>query len=178
MKTIRRLNSLILATIMMLTVLVLPASAEVGGRWTGKFKSFDYIARGSTGLYVSAMQRYLMSFDSTAKSLLAYKNSAGQTIYMDGDFGGGTEKAVVYVQEKLGCAPNMQDGKVGEDTWGRIELDLDRYKGNNNEIILKRDLYNPNYVYKIATSPYDGVTEMLAYYDGSNNATLVVFAWA
>lgn len=55
---------------------------------------------------------------------------------------------------------------------------MDRYKGNNNEIILKRDLYNPNYVYKIATSPYDGVTEMLAYYDGSNNATLVVFAWA
>lgn len=32
-KTIRRLNSLILATIMMLTVLALPASAEVGGRW-------------------------------------------------------------------------------------------------------------------------------------------------
>lgn len=56
MKTIRRLNSLILATIMMLTVLALPASAEVGGRWKGEFKSFNYIARGSTGAYVMSAE--------------------------------------------------------------------------------------------------------------------------
>ena len=116
-----------------------------------------------------------MRFDDTAKSFLADKNSAGQTIYMDGDFGEGTENAVVHVQKQLGC--NMIDGKVGEDTWGRIELDLDRYTGNN-EIIFKRTLYNPNYVYGIIPNPYDGTTELLGYYNGSNNAGLVVFAQA
>jgi len=110
-----------------------------------------------------------MRFDDTAKSFLADKNSAGQTIYMDGDFGEGTENAVVHVQKQLGCASNMIDGKVVEDTWGRIELDLERYTGNNNEIILKRSLYNPNYVNGIAPNPYDGTTEMLGYYNRSNN---------
>ena len=175
MKIFKRLNTLFLVTIMIMTVLTLPASAEVGGRWKGTFKSFGYIKRGSTGGYVSALQRYLMSFDDIAKSHLAYKNKAGQTIYMDGDFGGGTETAVVYVQEQLGCA---SDGKVGKDTWGRIELDLNRYTGNNNEIILKRTLYNPNYIYGIIPNPYDGTTELLGYYNGSNNASLVVFAQA
>ena len=175
MRIFKRLNTLFWVTIMIMTVLTLPASAEVGGRWKGTFKSFGYIKRGSTGVYVSALQRYLMSFDDTAKSHLAYKNKAGQTIYMDGDFGGGTETAVVYVQEQLGCA---SDGKVGKDTWGRIELDLNRYTGNNNEIILKRTLYNPNYVYGIIPNPYDGTTELLGYYNGSNNAGLVVFAQA
>ena len=115
-----------------------------------------------------------MSFDNTAKSLLAYKNSAGQTIYMDGDYGGGTVSAVKYVQEQLGCS---SDGKVGKNTWNKIELDLDRYQDNGT--ILKRDLYNPNYVYKILDDPYDpGSSETLCYFDGSNYGTLVAFARA
>lgn len=174
MKASRKFYSMVLSVVMMLSILPMSASAAVGGRWEGKFKSFDYIKQGSTGNYVSALQRYLMSFDNIAKAHLAYKNSAGQTVYMDGDYGNGTVAAVKHVQTQLGCT---SDGEVGKNTWGKIELDLDRYQDNG--IILKRDLYNPNYVYKIVDDPYDsGSSEMLCFFEGSNYGTLVVFAYA
>lgn len=179
MKTIKRLCSIFMIMVIvmvMMTVLTPTASAAVGGLWAGKFKSFTYIKKGSTGNFVGALQRYLFSFDSTAKSMLAYKNSAGQTIYVDSDFGSGTDEAVRYVQPKLGC---KQDGGVAEETWGAIELDLKRYYGNNGEIILKRDLYNPHYVYKIIVDPYDPNGEVMLFYNGStNSAGLIAFAWA
>lgn len=173
MKIIKRLYLLVLATIMMTTILALPVSAEVGGLWAGKFKSFDRIQRGSTGNFVGALQRYLMSFDDQAKSLLSYKNAAGQTICVDCDFGRGTDDSVRYVQTKLGC---KSDGYVWENTWEKIELDLDRFTGPYGEIILKRSLYNPNYVYRIISDPYVPNSELLCYYNGSNTAGIIQFA--
>lgn len=176
MKTFKRFCSIFMIVTMMMVVLAPTAFAAVGGRWQGKFESFDYIKRGSKGNFVGALQRYLFSFDDNARSMLAYKNSAGQTIYVDSDFGGGTDEAVRYVQPKLGC---RQDGGVATETWGAIELDLKRYTGNNGEIILKRDLYNPYYVYRIVADPYDPNGEAMLFYNGStNSAGLVVFAWA
>lgn len=176
MKTFRRFCSIFMIVTMMMVVLAPTAFAAVGGLWQGKFKSFDYIRKGSKGNFVGALQRYLFSFDSTARSMLAYKNSSGQTIYVDSDFGKGTYNAVLYVQDKLRC---NQDGEVAGETWGAIESDLKRYYGNNGETILKRDLYNPYYVYQIIVDPEDPTGEAMLFYNGStNSAGLIVFAWA
>lgn len=177
MKFIRRFVSLILITIVMLSTFSLPVSAAVGGRWAGRFKSFEHLSRGSKGRFVGALQRYLMSFDNQAESLLAYKNSNGDTVHVDCDFGGGTEAAVRYVQTQLGC---KSDGMVWEGTWEKIELDLNRYTDPNYKgVILKRSLYNPNYVYIISPNPDDGgYSEVISYFEENNNARKVTFATA
>lgn len=173
MKTVRRFLTIFVVTIVMMSVLTLPASAAVGGRWTDTFPAFQKIQRNSTGSFVYALQRYLEGFDSISRSYLGYKNSLGETIYMDGDFGNGTDQAVRYVQGELGL---KDDGYVWGDTWHAIEQDLDRY--TDNAIILKRDLYNPYYIYKLFTDPNVPNREVLAYFQNSNYGACVAFAWA
>lgn len=151
---------------MLAIVLAVPALAytDLSSYWQNHIKSFKQICknvdRNEYYHYTMALQRYLMCFDYTCKNKLYYNGG-----YMDGDFGGRTEAAVLYLQEQLGFEKKYVDGIVGEKTWGAIARTLKVYTEEHTEVY-------PNYtktrIRRPAGVPGEWVFE-LATYDGSEN---------
>lgn len=118
-RLIKKTTALILTVAMLAIVLAVPASAyeNLPSCWKNHIGSFKEVCRNVDRNeyyhYTMALQRYLMCFDYTCKNKLYYNGG-----YMDGDFGGRTEAAVLYLQEQLGFTEKYIDGKVGEKTWG------------------------------------------------------------
>ena len=77
-----------------------------------------YVQHGSKGSWVRALQNAL--------------NELGYELDVDGDFGSGTEEAVIHFQRENGLAA---DGVVGPNTWAAlgIEQEGDGKSGDDEE---------------------------------------------
>lgn len=135
MRFINKTVALILTIVMLVVMLAVPTSAyvDMAPTWKNYMKSFAEICknvdRDQYYSYIMALQRYLMCFDYECKDKLYYNGG-----YMDGDFGGRTESAVIYLQEQLGFTGVDVDGVVGENTWGAIANTLKQYPENYNRM--------------------------------------------
>lgn len=169
MRFVKKITALILTMVMLVVAFAVPASAytELSPYWTNYIKSFDEICmnidRIQYGETIRALQRYLMCFDYVCKGKLYYNGS-----YMDGDFGGRTKDAVLYLQEQLGFTGKNIDGIVGENTWGAIARSLRLYGEYYNRIRRPNGIQG-QWVYGIGAN--DGI-EFLGYIGEDNGNVL------
>lgn len=168
MKILRKTIALVLTIAISAAVLAIPAFAYVAlpSEWSSKISGFEEICRNVDpkiyGDYILALQRYLMCFDYVCKQKLYYNGG-----YMDGDFGGRTEAAVIYLQGQFSYASDDIDGIVGSQTWGSIARSLKLYPENYDRI--RRPNGVPGqWVFIIA--PSDGFYN-LAYFSEDNLST-------
>lgn len=134
MKLVKRTLCLALILVMMVSILVVPASAAtIASDWQSRFRSFktvsEYYAPTRTE-YVKALQRFLFAYDNT-------RSAMGQTT-VDGSWGSKTTAAVGILQSALGYTP---DYIVGPNTWEGIANKLSTYHTTylgNQVCILKR----------------------------------------
>lgn len=112
MKAVKRVFASVLVMAVMMSMLILPASAA-GANWSDDwddyFQNFKltYAGNYTTG-YASAVQSILYGCTVTKP----YIERAGK---VDGLFGTGTKDAVIAFQKDRGLKP--ADGMVGKDTW-------------------------------------------------------------
>lgn len=170
MKLVKRICALFLVLTVMLTVLAIPALAgsytTVPSVWANYIGSFPTISRyGFAGneVYVCALQRYLMCFDTTSQNSLYYGGR-----YIDGDFGGRTETATIYCQGRLGVAA---DGYVGPNTWRAIASSLRLYTQDFERNKIKRPAGINGWVFMLARNG-DNIEEL--YYVLEDNSTIHV----
>ena len=111
MKLVKKPLALVLVVMMIMAVLVVPASAA-GSTWIARFQKFAPTSRTSyqTG-YACAVQSILLDYNSTTHSYIA--NHGG----VDGMFGSNTESAVKEFQNQENLTV---DGRVGPATWGKM----------------------------------------------------------
>ena len=161
----KRFTLVLLCLIMTVSLMATSVSAALSTAWINTFADFPVLDRHRDNdlHFTKALQRYLMCFDNMSKSLLVYNNR-----YMDGDFGGRTEDALMYVQEELG---ERGDGICGELTWTAIARDLDSYALNSTKNIFRRWLSGAN-IYQEA--PGYGTPNALCYYD--EDGSIIMFA--
>lgn len=111
MKSIRRTLAVTLtATVMMVSIMAMPASAAVDSN----FYHFPLVTRSMGNGYMSAavaVQKFLMLYDPTSYNLVS---SNGGT---DGFFGAGSANAATHFQKQENLDP---DGKIGSLTWMKI----------------------------------------------------------
>lgn len=112
MKLAKRMLALAVAVMLVMAVLVVPASAATSF-WTSRFRSFT-----QTSTY-----NYQRGYAFAVQSILLDHNVAGSYISsaggVDGYFGTGTVNAVKAFQEDESLD---NDGIVGPDTWERMAL--------------------------------------------------------
>ena len=111
MKHVKGTLSLALAVMMVMAVLVIPASAA-SSEWVGRFQKFAPTKRTSyqTG-YAKAVQSILLGYDDVTRYYVG--NFGG----VDGLFGSHTEEAVKHFQSDKGLDV---DSSVGPATWGKM----------------------------------------------------------
>ena len=135
MKVIMKATVLILVMATLVVILAVPVFAYevLPTKWANYIKSFPEIRmnvdRDQYHKYIMTLQRYLMCFDYVCKEKLYYNGG-----YMDGDFGGRTKAAVIYLQGQLGFTGEWVDGAVGTQTWTRIANSLRLYSEYYNRI--------------------------------------------
>jgi hypothetical protein len=167
MKCIKKTCSLILALLLAVSVLVLPAAA-LDNTWVTRFQTMPLIysataTKPGNDVYVKAIQRYLFSNSST-------RSTMGSTT-VDGIWGTRTESAVKVFQRAMSLS--LVDGKVGSGTWGRMAETLSYfstvYNSCNCKVLYLLDGNTKWYVYLVKTgnNSYD-----YYYYhsNSSNNA--------
>lgn len=110
MKMAKKTLALALAVMMVMAVLVIPASAT-GADYEGYFKNFRTTSRYNyIAGYASAAQSFLLGYSYTENTI---RNSGG----VDGMFGAATAEAVSTFQGKQSLA---KDGIIGPNTWGKM----------------------------------------------------------
>lgn len=150
MKKVQSILTILVVVAMLMSTVCLTASAaeyvSLPTSCSNYIKAFPVlqfnVSREKYGHNIKALQRYLMCFDYTCKGKLNYGGT-----YMDGDFGGRTKAAVVYLQEQLGFVGNNVDGIVGYNTWAAIARSLRLYpfKDSNPECgSIRRPMGVPN----------------------------------
>lgn len=130
MKKVRSILPLLVVVAMLMSTVCLTASAaeyvSLPTRCSNYIKAFPVLQFNVSHVKyehnIKALQRYLMCFDYTCKGKLNYGGT-----YMDGDFGGRTKAAVVYLQGQLGFVGDNVDGIVGGNTWAAIARSLRLY---------------------------------------------------
>ena len=168
MKIFRKSVVLVLTIAISVMALTVPAFAYTAlpSEWSSHITGFSQICKNidriQYGNYIKALQRYLMCFDYVCRNKLYYSGG-----YMDGDFGGRTESAVIYLQGQFGFTRKDVDGIVGSKTWGAIASSLRLYPDNANRI------RRPNGVpgqWVFIIDPNDGAP-YLAYFSTDNFST-------
>lgn len=119
MRTNKKLAIFIFAVVMLISTLVLPASATLHEPYYGHVCDFNELYNGSPdNAYIRAVQCFLYHFPDTSDII----EQAGG---IDGGYGNGTESAVrIYQASKWSNDPTQQDGRVGPKTWEKIAGDL------------------------------------------------------
>ena len=115
MQKIKRVISLCLVVVLMLSTLAIPASATSLSFWQARFSALPQLHRGSSEtLVIKALQRFLYIYPSTRSTII---NAGG----IDGSYGTGTYNAVKTLQG-IECGGNSADvdGIVGSRTWSAI----------------------------------------------------------
>ncbi len=132
MTVMKRIGVMILAIMMLVSVMVVTASAvavnEVDWYWhfTDKDDGFPELYNGSPESgYIKMLQRFLFVCPSTHYTIY---NANSPYHGIDGGFGNGTQAAVELFQ-KLVLGENEADGYVGPKTWGAIYSFLDLIEG-------------------------------------------------
>jgi peptidoglycan hydrolase-like protein with peptidoglycan-binding domain len=88
------------------------------GDWNYGAVSRPVLSKGDEGAGVRDLQEKLYALGSVYRNYLAYTNAQGQTVYVDGDFGDGTESAVKTCQRSAGLRTT---GVVGSSTWSAVD---------------------------------------------------------
>lgn len=162
MKYIKRSLALVLVLIMLLTVMVLPASA-VGGSWQETIASFP--GRSTNYRYVvddytTVIQRFLWCYGGSSRTYIAENGGT------DGKYGSGTENAVEDFQAAEGLEA---DGKVGPNTWRTIAKNLETTVNYQRRLFTENG-YNVIRV-ELLNNP-ENVTYSYLYYKGTGTGTL------
>lgn len=126
MNVLRRSLSLVLAFVLVLSIMVVSASAATVSsvNWYEVFRSFPELYNGSTmSGYIKMLQRFLLVYPVTYSSIYNANSSYGG---VDGGFGDRTLAAVKLFQRTV-LGIGQDDGYVGPKTWGAIysKLTLD-----------------------------------------------------
>lgn len=137
MKTMKKTVMLVLVVVMLLSVMVLPASA-VGDPYYSHVSGFVELYNGSTAnAYIRAAQAFLYHYPYTQTTIIS-----GDGI--DGGYGNATQSAVKIYQEKKWPYDSTQwDGRVGPKTWAKIAGDLYLDDYGSHEVYL---CYNSGHV--------------------------------
>ena len=147
MKQFKRMLSLLVVLVMLVSAMAIPASAaSLAGNWRLRFRNFQTVSEyyaPSRPLYVKALQRFLFAFDNT-------RSSMGQTT-VDGQWGAKTTLAVGVLQRALGFTP---DYIVGPNTWeaiaNRLTPEITVYPDNDVAVLTRTDNSNRNwYIYHL-----------------------------
>lgn len=125
MKTVKRASALVLAVMLVMSIMALPASA-VSTSMISKISCFPYLYHGvvnSNG--VRALQKFLFTDTNNAYHTAVYGDG------LDGGFGPNVENAVRNYQIRHGIyGPNNNGtGEVYTQTWTAIANDL--YESSN-----------------------------------------------
>ena len=112
MKLTQKFLSVALAVMMIVSVVIIPASAA-SSLWQNEFAKFPELYDGSYAAgYIRMLQRFLYGYSNSTKSSIV----AGGGI--DGGFGGYTTAAVKSFQGNFADLSN--DGRPGAKTWTKI----------------------------------------------------------
>lgn len=119
MKLAKRMLALAVAVMLVMAVLVVPASATLPPPFYSHVCGFVELYNGSTANgYVRAIQAFLYHYPYTQTTII---NGGG----IDGGYGNATESAVkIYQQKKWPNTPSEWDGRVGTKTWTKVAGDL------------------------------------------------------
>lgn len=129
MNRFKRFFALMLVLTMMVSVMVVPASAALGAGWSAEFATFPVLRRSNSGSYpgyTKALQRFLMCYDDNFKRVLEQNGG------IDGKYGGNTEDVVTAYQIAEGLS---NDGVVGPGTWTQIANNLSISENNAQRVI-------------------------------------------
>ena len=119
MKLLRRVLSIMLVVVMMMSIMAISASAATvkSINWYTTFIDFPQLYNGSTQSYfIKLLQRFLYVCPQTYSTIY---NANSSYHGIDGGFGADTTTAVKLFQ-RLVLGASEADGYVGEKTWGAI----------------------------------------------------------
>ena len=156
MRTVKRSFALVLALVLLVSTMALPAFAA-DATWQNRFAGFTTISSSNyhnyTG-YVKAAQRFFLCYSATASIV---SESGG----VDGIFGDGTVRAVKAFQNIKGL---VDDGIIGGNTWKAIasELTVSSYSSERIPYYIFRE--NGQDVIKVI---YSASTYRYSYYNTS-----------
>lgn len=112
MKLMKRVFAAALAVMMIMAVLIIPASAA-SSIWEDEFAGFPELYEGSSASgYIKMLQRFLYGYSNEAKEEIV--DGGG----IDGGFGAYTTEAVKHFQDDF--TDLQSDGRPGTYTWRKI----------------------------------------------------------
>lgn len=161
MKQVRKTMVLALVVIMVMSIMVLPASAASLSYYVKmQFNHFQtvYYNNQYSG-YTVALQRFLQCYSPTYANILRNANKNGNQ-GVDGWFGEYTYSALTEYQGAKGLDP---DGWAGSDTWNKIANDLSEDTYADYKILS----VNNKSVIGVYTDGY--LPEYFIYYDGNGS---------
>lgn len=120
MKLLKRTVVMALAIMMLMSILVLPASAVLSTPYYSHVCAFHELYNGSPeNAYIRAAQCFLYRFSTSTRNTII--NGGG----IDGGYGNATMNAVKeYQSKKWPYNRDEWDGRVGTKTWTKIAGDL------------------------------------------------------
>ncbi|MBQ8807576.1 MAG: hypothetical protein IJZ68_14275 [Bacteroidaceae bacterium] len=153
----KRVLSLVLIVVLMVSMLAIPAFAA-SDVWVQRFQQFPTITTGTTNYgYVKALQTFLLAASDKTAALI--REGGG----VDGGYGAKTKDAVKLFQMEVFPNDSSQwDGATGSKTWGRIAawLEVIQYSSTQFTFIsFAQDVYRVtvnNGVYTYAYNSSDG----------------------